>query len=178
MEKVCIHNDGMITKKGKPVRGTALKLLGDTIKFGPGFTLGSFFLAMENYPEIKETSDLLEPILEIVRNAPSPEYKTDEIDKLIFYKIIEIKGFPGPPALNIYNTLKGQVKGQVKDLKFFHIETLLGHQLSLGQLKHIVFGDREDMLQYDTHYTLFELVDSIVWELSFNFNPLECSIRR
>jgi len=64
------------------------------------------------------------------------------------------------------------------DLKFFHLETLLDHRLTLGDLKHVVFGDTEDGLQFETFYTLFEFVEGIAWELSFNFNPLQCSIRR
>jgi hypothetical protein len=74
--------------------------------------------------------------------------------------------------------LKGVSNDEAKDLKFFHLETLLGHPLKLGQLKHVVFGDKEDVFQFDTFYTLFELVEGIAWELSFNFNPLQCSIRR
>jgi hypothetical protein len=66
----------------------------------------------------------------------------------------------------------------VKDLKFLHTETLMDHTLTLGKLNHIVFGDKEDIFQYETFYTLFELVEGIAWELSFNFNPLQCSIRR
>jgi hypothetical protein len=74
--------------------------------------------------------------------------------------------------------LKGVVGKEILDLKFFHLENLLDLKLKLGKLKHVVFGDREDAFQYETFYTLFEFVEGIAWELSFNFNPLECSIRR
>ncbi|MCK5097700.1 MAG: hypothetical protein KAR45_06325, partial [Desulfobacteraceae bacterium] len=104
--------------------------------------------------------------------------KTEELESLLFYKTIEIKGFPGNPSLNFYNTIKGIFNKKTMDLKFFHLETLLDHTFKLGKLKHVVFGDKEDAFQYDTFYTLFELVEGVAWELSFNFNPLQCSIRR
>ncbi|MCP3901873.1 MAG: hypothetical protein GY707_19365 [Desulfobacteraceae bacterium] len=178
MENIFINNNGEILKQDIVVNGSVLKLLGNSIEIDKKFTLGSFFRMVKQYPELKNISDIVEPLLEIVAKAGNTAIKSDELDSLLFYKTIEIKGFPGSPSLTFYNTLKGMFGNKTKDLKFYHLETLLDHKLKLGKLKHVVFGDKEDVFQYETFYTLFELVEGIAWELSFNFNPLQCSIRR
>ena len=163
---------------GDKITGSVLKLLGNHINIDERFTLGSFFMMVDQYPDLKNISEILEGLLEIFSKKGSPGFKTEEIESLVFYKTIEIKGFPGSPSLNFYNTLKGVLNKKTKDLKFFHLETLLDHKLKLGKLNHVIFGNKEDVFQYKTFYTLFELVEGIAWELSFNFNPLQCSIRR
>ncbi|OGR13639.1 MAG: hypothetical protein A2097_09795 [Desulfobacula sp. GWF2_41_7] len=178
MEKIFIDPWGHILKKGKKQTGPVLKLLGKPIELDKEFTLKSFFLMLDHYPELKQISEILDSLLTIISGKGGIEGKTSEIETLVFYKTIEIHGFPGKPKLTVYNSLKGVVNKKAEDLKFFHPETLMDHTLTLGKLNHIVFGDKEDIFRYETFYTLFELVEGIAWELSFNFNPLQCSIRR
>lgn len=178
METILIHKKGDITKKGKPVTGSILTLLGNSIKIEDNATLGSFFMMVKKYPDLLVISDVLESLVQIALKEETLGFKTPELNALIFYKTIEIKGFPGVPTLNFYNSLKGVMDKKLIALKFFHLENLLDHNLKLGDLEHVVFGDKEDAFSFKTFYTLFELVEGIAWELSFNFNPLECSIRR
>ena len=178
MEKIFIDSSGQISENGKKHTGSVLRLLGKPVELASDFTLRSFFLMISLYPELKGLSEILESLLEIISKHEALSFKDDSIESLEFFKTIEIQGFPGKPKLTVYNSLKGISDKELKDLKFFHLETLLDHKLSLGLLKHIVFGDTEDVFQYETVYTLFELVDGVAWALSFNFNPLECSIRR
>ena len=49
---------------------------------------------------------------------------------------------------------------------------------SLARLKHIVFGDKVDIFEFDTVFTLFEFIEGIAWELSFHVAPTECALRR
>jgi len=178
MEKIVLHENGSITKKDKKIISSVLRLLGNHIEMDEEFTLGSFFMMINQYPDLKDISEILEGLLGIVKANNETWVKTPKLQSLLFYKTIEIKGFPGSPSLNFYNTLKGVYEKKIQDLKFFHVEALLGHKVKLGKLNHVVFGDKEDLFQYETFYTLFELVEGIAWELSFNFNPLQCSIRR
>ena len=178
MGKIFLHKNGVITKQGKKLTTSVLRLLGSTIEIDEIFTLNSFFMMVKKYPDLKNISEILEALLEIISKNCSSGFKNKELESLLFYKTIEIEGFPGSPRLNFYTTLKGVSNKKMIDLKFFHLEDLLNHKLKLGKLKHVVFGDKEDVFQYETFYTLFELVEGIAWELSFNFNPLECSIRR
>ena len=178
MEKIFIDSYGKILEKGKNHTGSVLNLLGKPVELASDFTLRSFFLMVSQYPELKALNEILDSLLEIVSQYEDAHIENDSIEGLEFFKTIEIQGFPGKPKLTVYNSLKGVYNKELKDLKFFHTETLLDHKLALGQLRHIVFGDTEDLFKYETVYTLFELVDGIAWALSFNFNPLECSIRR
>ena len=62
------------------------------------------------------------------------------------------------------------------ELKSFHLESILDMPLKLGVLKHIVFGDKVDVFEFDTVFNLFEYIGGIIWELSFQGAPKECAI--
>jgi hypothetical protein len=177
MEKVLLTRDGRIMKRGKPFNGNPLALLSCLIELEEGFRLSSFFAMVRAHTVYIQLSDLLDPLLTMADDAGAAYPKAVEIDGLVFYKTVAMKGFPGKPGVEIYSSLKG-VKGEkILGLKFFQMASLLEHELSLGELKHIIFGDGQDMFTYDTHYSLYELIDGVAWEMSFNFNPLQCSIR-
>lgn len=178
MDTLMIQQDGTVLKNKKTVTQNPMAILGHHVTLDTSFTLSSFFAMLRQYPDLKAVSQFYDTFLDIIPDTDPALIQTPDITGLVFYKTVEITGFPGTPAINIYNNLKGRVGEELKDLKFFHIESLLGHTLSLGKLRHIVFGDKQDMFIFDTVYTLFELLEGIAWELSFNFNPLECSIRR
>ncbi len=178
MEKILIKKDGTILKRGRKVNNFVIGLLSNSIELEPGLTLSSFFSMIKKYPDLIKLSKFLEPFLAMVAASSPQLIKTDEIDSLVFYKTIEMIGFPGKPGIEIYNSLKGVKDNKTKELKFFHLESLVAHELELGELKHVIFGDGQDIFRYETFYTLFELIEGISWELSFNFNPLECVIRR
>lgn len=175
MENIFLKNDGTIEENGKSVN-RVIRCLGKYVEFESGYKLISFFKMLKNYPELIEINEVLSSLINIVDEKNLSV--NAELDRLVFYKTVEMKGFPGKPGINIYSSLKGEKGLNVKDLKFFHLETLLDCELKLGDLNHIVFGDKEDVLSFETYYNLFELVEGIGWHLSFNFNPLHCSIRR
>ncbi|MCP3940444.1 MAG: hypothetical protein GY710_03055 [Desulfobacteraceae bacterium] len=177
MEKITLTKEGLILKKKTAVTVDVFSLLSNTIELEPGFTLASFFALISQYPELIKMSQLLETFLTMVKAGNGQFPKTLEIEKLVFFKTIAMKGFPGKPGIQIYNSLKGIKDNQTKILKFFQMESLLEHELILGDLKHIIFGDGQDMFTYETFYSLFELIEGVTWEMSFNFNPLQCSIR-
>ncbi|MBA3013233.1 MAG: hypothetical protein KKF12_00690 [Proteobacteria bacterium] len=177
MEKICLTKEGIILKKDKPVTDMVFSFLSHTLVLEPGFTLASFFNLVANYPELLKMSKLLDALLAMANTGKKQFAKTHEIEGLIFYKTIAMKGFPGKPSIQIYNCLKGIKENETHALKFFQMESLLEHELILGDLKHIIFGDGQDMFTYETFYSLFELIEGITWEMSFNFNPLQCSIR-
>ncbi|MCP4021956.1 MAG: hypothetical protein GY729_08950, partial [Desulfobacteraceae bacterium] len=155
-----------------------LRLLSHSIALARDYKLISFFSMIKKYPDLIQLSELLDTFLKMVSKVPAKELKIQEIDSLVFFKTIEMIGFPGKPGVEIYNSLKGIKNKETKDLKFFHLENLVGHKMELGELKHVIFGDSQDVFQYETFYTLFEFIEGITWEMSFNFNPLECVIRR
>jgi hypothetical protein len=58
------------------------------------------------------------------------------------------------------------------------LASLLDLPFKLGKLKHIVFGDRVDIFEFETVYTLFEFIDGIAWQLGFHVTPEQCELRR
>ncbi len=177
METVQINEKGTIFKKGTPITSPVFRYLSHIVEMGLDFKLISFFKMLETYPELIQLSDFITPLMTMIKHS-AKIVKTDEIDCLIFFKTISIKGFPGEPGLDIYHSLKGVKQEKNIELKFFQMESLLDHSLHLGKLKHIIFGDGQDVFSYETFYTLFELIEGITWEMSFNFNPKECVLRR
>ena len=178
MESITLMPDGWIYKKDKKIGPDILPLLSNTICLEKGVTLGSFFKMIGQYPDLVRLSDYLEPLLKIAGAAGASAYASEDIQKLVFYKTIAMKGFPGTPRVEIYNSLKGVQDEKKILLKFFSVETLVHHELILGKLEHVIFGDGQDMFTYDTYYSLFELVEGIAWDLSFCFNPIQCTLRR
>ncbi|MEE4363901.1 MAG: hypothetical protein V2J08_08195 [Desulfotignum sp.] len=178
MDAITLMPDGWIYKKDKKMAADILPLLSNTICLEKRVTLGSFFNMVKKYPDLIRLSDYLEPLLNIAAAAGENAYPTEDIQKLVFYKTIAMKGFPGTPRVEIYNSLKGIQNEKKMLLKFFSVETLVNHELTLGKLEHVIFGDGQDMFTYDTYYSLFELVEGIAWDLSFCFNPIQCTLRR
>ena len=177
MEKIILTDDGSILKRGRTFTGNPLSLLSSLVELAPGFTLAGFFNMVARHRVFLGMSELLVPLAQMAAGGENPCPKTGEIDGLVFYKTVAMKGFPGTPGVDIYNSLKGVKADETVGLKFFQMESLLEHDFCLGALKHIIFGDPQDMFTYDTQYSLFELIEGVAWELSFNFNPLQCAIR-
>jgi hypothetical protein len=87
-------------------------------------------------------------------------------------------GFPGQPRLEIYNSFHGVRGDETCEIRSLQIDSLLDMPIKLGRLKHIVFGDKVDIFEFDTVFTLFEFIEGIAWELSFHVAPTECALRR
>lgn len=177
MEKLLLTKNGKILKRGQAVQGNPLALLSGLVELEPGFTLASFFRMIAAHKAFLQLSDVLETLLSMAVAVESGSPRIEDIEGLVFYKTIAMKGFPGKPGVEIYNSLKGVRGDEILGLKFFQMDSLLEHELHLGALKHVIFGDGQDMFSYDTFYSLYELIDGVSWEMSFNFNPLQCSIR-
>jgi hypothetical protein len=99
-------------------------------------------------------------------------------DALEFGKTIEMIGFPGMPRLEMYTSLRAASKEQPLELRSMDLPGLLDIPVGLGKLRHIIFGDRVDVFEFETAYTLFEFIDGIAWEMGFLTTPGECNIRR
>ena len=87
-------------------------------------------------------------------------------------------GFPGKPRLEVYISFHGVSGTDTREIKSIQWEHLLDMPVKLGRLKHIVFGDKVDIFQFDTVYTLFEFIDGIGWELGFHATPMQCDLGR
>lgn len=179
MNAITLTSDGMIVSDAKPVEaGSPLMFLSAQVELAPDCTLRSYFKLIENYPLLSELNPFFAASLEQYRKSPAGGCQDPSLDHLMLTKTIEMIGFPGKPHLEIYHSLYGMQGADFREIKDFPLESILDMPLRLGKLKHVVFGDKVDLFEFETVFTLFELIDAILWELSFHGTLLACEIRR
>jgi hypothetical protein len=176
MNTITLKTNGHIAADGKMVESDPLMFLGHMVELEEGYTLRSFFRLFEKYALLSQLNAFLPDCIEQYLDCPKNHCKSDDIDHLEFNKTVEMIGFPGEPRLEIYNALRGVHGKQSCEIKSFRLESLLDLPLKLGMLKHIIFGDKVDVFEFETVFSLFEFIDGIVWELSFQGTPKECAI--
>lgn len=176
MRPVNLQPDGTVVYDDKAVATDALMYLGYQAVLAEGYTLRSFFRLLATYAPIARINPFLPSFLEHYRICPSENCRFDGIDALELNRTVEMVGFPGDPRLDIFVTLSEVPTNDVLDLRTLWLENLLDLPLRLGNLKHIVFGDKVDTFAFETVFNLFEFIDSIAWQLSFHSMPRECSI--
>ena len=132
---------------------------------------------LDKYTRFAELSAFLTMYTEQYHSCPKHGCDAGFLDCLEFGKTVEMIGVPDK-RLEIYSSLIGLHASEASEIKSMQLAHLLDLPLKLGRLKHIVFGDRVDLFEFDTVYTLFEFIDGIAWELSFHVTPEQCELRR
>ena len=178
MEGLTLKSDGTILLKGRPFAGDPLAFLNHQVQLEEGYSLRHFFRLFDVHDDLKRLSVFAPACLGRYREGPESGCTVDEFDCLELSKTVEMIGFPGRPALEIYMSFQGIRGKNAQELKFFPLERLLDMPVSLGLLKHIIFGDKVDVFEFETVYTLFEFIDGIAWALSFHNTPEQCGIGR
>ncbi len=176
MNQITLQGDGSIIESNKIVPHDSLMMLGCRVELGQGYTLRSFFRMFEKYALLVKLDAFVADCIQRYLRCPKAHCSRDDIDHLKFYKTVEMIGFPGKPRLEIYHTLCGICGTETLEIKNFHLANLLDIPLKLGTLKHIVFGDKVDVFEFDTVFNLFEFIGGIIWELSFQGTPKKCAL--
>ena len=176
MNQIILKKNGSIIESNNIVDSNSLRILGCQVELEEGYTLRSFFRMFEKYALLVKLDAFIPDCIQRYLACPKNHCTSDNIDHLEFYKTVEMIGFPGEPRLEIYNTLCGVYGRDRCEVKSFHLESLLDMPLKLGVLKHIVFGDKVDVFEFDTVFSLFEFTEGIIWELSFQGTPRECAL--
>jgi len=176
MYQITLKNDGAIVENNRSAAGDPLIFLSYRLELEKDYTLRGFFRMLEKYAPLVKLNAFSPDCLQRYRACPENRCVTNEIDGLQFHKTVEMVGFPGDARLEIYNSLCGVRGPDTCELKPFHLESLLDMRLKLGKLKHVVFGDKVDVFEFETVYSLFEFIDGIIWELSFQGTPKQCAI--
>ena len=177
MDAITLKKDGSINQGGKTVQSVVLNLLSSQIALEEGYSLRSFFEMLDQYSLFSELSAFFPVYTEQYRSCPKNGCDAGFLDYLEFGKTVEMIGVP-EKRLEIYNSLVGLQANEVSEIRSLQLDSLLDLPLRLGKLKHIVFGDRVDIFEFETVYTLFEFIDGIGWELSFHATPEQCELRR
>jgi hypothetical protein len=178
MNTVTLKPDGTLVPPETPEGADPIRYLGHKVELESGYTLRSFFRMVERYPVFTQLNAFLPECLQQFRECPGGECLAPGVGHLEFYKTVEMMGFPGEPRLEIYDTLCGMEGSGFCEIKGLPLEQLLDMPVRIGKLKHVVFGDKVDVLEFDTVFNLFEFIQGIVWQLSFHRSPKECAIRR
>ena len=178
MHTVTLIKDGSISSSGKTVQADPLMFLSYQVGLEADYLLRSYFRMLEKYALLAKLNVFFPSYMERYFSCPEENCVVDGIDHLEFRKTVEMIGFPGKPRLEIYNSFQGIRGDEACELRSHPLENLLDMPVKLGRLKHIVFGDKVDIFEFDTVFTLFEFVEGIAWELSFHVAPTECALRR
>jgi hypothetical protein len=177
MNAVTLKKDGSIYQNGRTVKPDALDILSSQIALEQGYTLRSYFEMLEKHKLFAKLNELFPSHTEHYHSCPECGCDIGLLDYLEFGKTVEMIGIPDR-RLEIYNSLFGVKGSEASEIRSMQLESLLDIPLKLGRLKHIVFGDRVDIFEFDTVYTLFEFIDGIAWELGFHVTPEQCELRR
>jgi hypothetical protein len=172
-----LKKDGAIYHKESAVDSDVLKYLSYQIRLEDPYTLRSFFKMVEKYEVLGRLNSFLPTCIEQYLNCPQQGCESETIDHLEFAKTVEMIGVP-KKRLEIYSAIRGMHKSDSVEIRSLQLTSLLDMPLKLGRLKHVVFGDRVDIFEFDTVFTLFEFIDGITWELSFHVIPEQCELRR
>lgn len=178
MNTVSLHANGTILAPHAVTEHEVLRYLGARVELSEEYTLGTLFRMLGRYPLLTSLSEFLPGLQERTSGRLPKTEPPAGLSHLTFTKTIEMVGYPGKPRMEMYTSLQGFYYEERVDCKNFKLESLLGAPLRLGPLQHIVFGDSVDVLEFTTSVTLFELIDGIVWDLSFHVTPQECQIVR
>ena len=177
MNAVTLKADGSIHQDGKAVDCDRLDLLCCQIAIEKAYTLRSFFRMLDQYALFAKLNVFIPSYTEQIQGCPKEGCDAGLVDYLEFGKTVEMIGVPDK-RLEIYNSLSGVRENETSVIKSMQLASLLDIPLKLGKLKHVVFGDRVDIFEFDTVYTLFEFIDGIAWQLSFHATPEHCQLRR
>jgi len=178
MNTVILSSNGALAQDDASSALDPLMFLGHKVELGQGYTLRSFFKMIERYPVFTKLNAFLPECVEQYKGCPDGECLAPGVGHLELFKTVEMMGFPGEPRLEIYHTLCGVDGKDTCEIKAFPLENLLDMPVQIGKLKHVVFGDKVDVLEFDTVFNLFEFIEGIVWQLSFHRSPKECALRR
>ena len=178
MNTITIKKDGSVICNGKKAYNEILLYLNHKVELEEGFALRSYFEMIRQYPALEKLNPFFSSFMQQYSASSENDFSADQIDFLELSKTVEMIGYPGDPRLEVYNTFRGIAGKESIEIKFFQIKTLLSTPVRLGRLKHVIFGDKVDVFEFDTFYNLFEFIDGIAWELSFHGAPATCEIRR
>lgn len=167
MNRLTLNADGVINLKQQEITLQPLAYLGFQVSLHPVFRLRSYFKMLERYPSLQLVNECIPSQMALYRSCPGKGCTTTAFEHLEFGKTIEMIGLSDRPRMEIYTTLSGVSAQGREDLRAMPLERFLDSPVRLGRLRHIVFGDGVDVLTCDTVFSLFDLIDGIVWQLTF-----------
>lgn len=178
MERVTATASGVLVCGGQRAPDHVLRFLGRPVDFESGLTLASIAALFHTYPQLYDLSPFVSSFLNVFSDETSSQPAKPSDLTLELFRTINMLGYPGTPKVHIFQTLKVHDGAGYQPLDLFSSDALQSMPLCLGKLRHTVFGDTLDTELFDTDYTLFDVLDSLLWELSFYTDKTQCGLRR
>jgi hypothetical protein len=176
MNTILLKADGSLEDNRKTVVEDPLKYLNAGVTLADDYTLRSFFRMLETHPVYAKLNEFSTSLIEQYRQSPPDGCAYPGIDCLEMGKTVEMIGFPGEPRLEVYTAFQGRSGSESQEIRSIRVAHLLDIPVQLGRLRHVIFGDKMDVLEFETVYNLFEFMEAIIWELSFHGMPEQCNI--
>ncbi|KAF1076375.1 hypothetical protein [Halodesulfovibrio sp. MK-HDV] len=177
MEELTLAHDGTLRLNNAAITDV-ISCLSNKVVLEDGVTLRSFFSLFSAYPDVLRLNLFLQGACSDAAACKDSGCTTEEFTHLELYRQLEMTGAPGTPEMNIHTLVRGINNTGRHELRFFRLESLLDMPFSLGQMRHVLFGDRTSELYCNTTFSLFEVIEGIAWELSFQGGSPTCSLRR
>lgn len=179
MDEVILETDGTLQDHHGARIEDPLRALGARVSLSPGYTLRSFMRMLVANPVLSRLSDFAPEFAAQYGAWPGDGCWPAGLARLELSRVVEMIGHPGPPRLEIYHVLRGRLSGgEDVEIKGWQVEMLLDAPLVLGQLRHVVFGDRVAEFSFETVCNLFDFFEGVLWQLAFHGTPRECALRR
>lgn len=183
MRLVTLLPRGELLLDGAPLgpRDDALGLLGHRADLAEGVTLRSWAACLDRHPDLARLGEFLPHLVEESRTWPPPPpipAPPPGLDRLELIRVVELVGHPGPPRLDVHASLVGMFEHKEVIIKVFPPLALRDAPLVLGGARHRLLGDEFPTPSLAAVFSLFEVIDTVAWHLSFHGGPMECALRR
>ena len=183
MERITLMKDGRITGGTTTTeQEDILPCLPLCVYLEQGYTLRSFFAMVSRHTLLQRMNPFLADAVAKAQQCAQQGCTTQDFSALEFSKTVELTGAPGTPVMHVFTSFRGITELETAqagiEIRFHPLDMLLDMPVHLGRLRHVVFGDRTSMLECDTTFTLFEIIEGIAWELGFQGGSQQCSLRR
>ncbi|MEG1609568.1 MAG: hypothetical protein RR317_00095 [Bilophila sp.] len=175
MDTVCLKPDGRLFDAAGLLSGNGLGALRMVLELDEACCLRSFFALLRRYPLLLELVPSLSEGMLQLEDCPDAGCAYPGLQRLELEKRIEITGYPGVPRVDVYLALAGQGDA-LPELRFLRLRDMLDVPLCLGGARHILMADAVPW-NCATSFTLFELVESVGWELSFQGGSMACNLK-
>jgi len=179
VNEIILSADGTLCDNNGAIIGDPLCVLGARVELARGYCLRSFVRMLVANPVLLKLSEFAPELAAQYASWPKAGCCPAGLERLEFSRVVEIIGHPAPARLEIYHVLRGcTASGEDMEIKGWQVEMLLDVPLTLGPLRHVVFGDRVTEFSFETVCNLFEFYEGVLWQLAFHGTPRECALRR
>jgi len=173
MTSLVLKRKGLITTKRwqanrwvekKANKHTVLSLLKFHIELEEGYTLRDWFTMIINYPCLQAVDMFFDSFIEEFNNCPENGCYDADVP---FIKLSKVMSVAEDSTLDIYNNVTGEPDWA---LDFMQLHTYIDTPIKLEEVS---LCEQGEVKRYKAAYTLWDIVQSIIWDLSFYGTPEE-----